>query len=112
MDKMFVVQGVANKLFATESAIDLALAEASQFVGELVQARQALGASAVVGNDALVKATAAIAALTEARSSIVASHNELATAKLRMGIRTKLAGIGDKTGASYAKDQADLREAG
>jgi len=99
MDKAFVAQGVANKLFATEKAIDQAIADASLLVAEMVQARQMLNVSAVLGDESMAKTAKAIATLTEARSAIVAVHNELEETKLRLGIRTKLGGVGEKSSA-------------
>ena len=66
MERALVVQKAANKLFATESSIDNA------------------------------KATQSLAALAQARSAIVACHAEMSEAKLRLGVRTKLSGTGDK----------------
>ena len=92
MERALVAQQVANKLFATENAIDLAIADAAALVGELVKARQELGVSAVFGDEAMSKATCALAALGEARTAVVAAHLGLGEAKLRAGIRTKMVG--------------------
>lgn len=111
MDKVFVAQGVAKRLFATEVAIDAALSEASQLVAEMVQARQQLNASAVLGNEALAKVSEAIGTLSAARTSMVVAHNELAESKLRMGIRTKMAGFGDKDATSLVAPAHEVRRA-
>ena len=110
MERALVAQQVANKLFATENTIDQAIADAAMLVSELVKARQELGVSAVFGDEAFNKATSALAALGQARSSIVAAHHGLEEAKLRAGIRTKLAGSGDKSQSRHASP--DLREVG
>jgi hypothetical protein len=109
LERALVAQKVANELFATEVAIDDAIAHASKLVGELVAARQMLGISAVVGGDAITKATAAVSALAEARSAVVIAHNDLAETKLRIGIRTKLSGIAPKNEASMP---AEFRQVG
>src|SRR5579875_2803177 len=96
MERALVAQHVANKLFATENSIDQAIADASLLIGELVKARKELGVSAVFADEAFTKATAAIAALGEARHAIIAAHHELADAKLRVGIRTKMVGASPK----------------
>ena len=111
MDKVFVAQGVANKLFATEVAIDTALSEASQLVAEMVQARQQLGASALLGNEAISKVSEAIATLSAARTAVVVAHNELAESKLRMGIRTKMGGFGDKDSTTNVSPAREFRQA-
>lgn len=96
MDKTLVAQGVANKLFATEKAIDAALAEASQLMGGIAQARTDLRISAVVGDGATSKVAEAIATLAAARRSVVEAHYELDRVKSQIGVRTKLLGIVDK----------------
>ncbi len=112
MDKVFVAQGVANRLFATEVAIDTALSEASQLVAEMIQARQQLNASAVLGNEALAKVSEAISTLSAARTAVVVAHNELNESKLRMGIRTKMAGFGDKTSTTDMAPAHEFRRVG
>ena len=97
MDKVLVAQTVANRLFATENAIDVALIEASQLLQAMLQARQDLRISAVVGDRAPAQLAQAIAALSAARSAVVETHGELAEAKLTVGIRTKLIGVFKKS---------------
>ena len=92
MDKMLVAQGVANRLFATEVAIDKAMVEASQLMTEMLTARQDLRVAATVGGEAATKVAAAMAAMAEARSAVVAAHATLDEAKMRVGIRTKMVG--------------------
>jgi len=111
MDKVMIAQGVANKLFATENAVDKALAETSQFMNELLQARQDVRAAAVTGSTTINKVSEAIAALAEARQALVDAHNDLADVKLRVGIRTKLIGIVPKS-AILEGEPTHLREVG
>lgn len=92
VDKVLVAQTVANRLFATEDAIDTALMEASQLLQTMLQARQDLGLSAVVADKAPAQLSQAIAALTAARSAVVEVHGALEETKLRIGIRTKMIG--------------------
>ena len=96
MDKVFVAKRVATKLRGAEHSIDAALVEASEMVAELVRSRKELGLAANVGDAALAKITAAVTALSEARSSMVAAHAELADVQLRLGIRTRMSGVEDK----------------
>jgi hypothetical protein len=93
MDKALIAQTVANKLFATEDAVDTAILQASKLMG-------GMRVSAVVGDDAVSKVAAALSALTEARKAVVEAHHELAEVKLRVGIRTKLLGVTDKSMAA------------
>ncbi|MDG2529310.1 hypothetical protein P7A99_11205 [Caulobacter endophyticus] len=97
MEKVFVAQRVANKLWATENAVDGAMVQAAELMADLLKARKDLGLSAVVGDKASAKLVEALAALGEARSAMVDMHNELSEVKLRVGIRTKLVGVEEKT---------------
>ena len=92
MEKAFVAQRVAKKLFVTEAAVDGALAEASELMSEMLRARKDVHVSMVFADEAAVKMVDAIKALSEARTAMVAVHNELNEAKLRLGIRTKMSG--------------------
>ena len=96
MDKAFVVQRVATKLFATEKAVDAAMSEASALLAEMLAARQEMNLSATVGADSAERLVAAITALGEARSEIVATHGQLDELRLRLGVRTRMAGFADK----------------
>lgn len=99
MDKLMVAQGVANKLFSTEKAVDAAIAEAATLLTGLMSAREELRLSATVGATTSAKIAEAIGLLSQARSSMVEAHLELDALKLRVGIRTKMIG-------SFGKDLA------
>src|SRR5258707_11138501 len=111
MEKAFVAQRVATKLFVTEAAVDGALAEASELMSEMLKARKDVNASMVFADDAAVKMVEAIKALSEARTAMVGVHNELNEAKLRLGIRTKMGGEMFKNFALDEAAPAVLREA-
>ncbi len=115
MEKVFVAQRVANKLFSTENAVDAALAEATELMSVMLRARADLGLSATVGDQAASKLIEAISALGEARSAMVAAHAQLDETRLRIGIRTKLAGVEDKPGGGWVNNPAEtvaLRDVG
>jgi hypothetical protein len=103
MDKMIVAQGVANKLFSTEKAVDAAIAEAATLLTGLMDAREELRLSATVGATTSAKIVEAMSLLSQARTSMVEAHHELDSLKLRVGIRTKMIG-------SYGKDLAQAEE--
>ena len=103
MDKVFVVQGVANKLWATEDAMDAAIAQASTLMGGIVEARAEIGCSHIVTDPAIAKVAQAMAAMAEARTALIDAHHALAEAKLRLGVRTKLTGGQDSTGGDNHK---------
>ncbi|WP_454717827.1 hypothetical protein [Caulobacter segnis] len=111
MEKVFVAQRVATKLFASENAVDAAMVETAELMADLLKARKQLGVSAVVGDRATSKLAEAMAALSEARSAMVEAHGELATTKLRLGIRTKMTGAEDKVPGQDEVKRGSLREA-
>jgi hypothetical protein len=92
MEKVFVAQRVATKLFATENAVDAAMSEAAELMSDMLTARKDLGLSATVGDAAMAKLVEAISALGEARTAMVTMHGQLEETKLRIGIRTKMGG--------------------
>ena len=111
MEKAFVAQRVAKKLFVTEAAVDGALVEASELMSEMLKARKDVHVSMVFADDVQVKMMEAMKALSEARSAMVAVHNELNEAKLRLGVRTKMGGA-DKPPEAAIKTATSLREVG
>jgi hypothetical protein len=111
MEKAFVAQRVAKKLFVTEAAVDGALVEASELMSEMLRARKDVNVSMVFADDVQVKMMAAMKALSEARTAMVAVHSELAEAQLRLGIRTKMNGQ-DKPALMTAPATTTLREVG
>lgn len=96
MDKVFAAKRVHTKLRSAEHSIDSALVDASELVAEMVRARKEMGLAANVGDAAFAKLTAAMSALSEARTSMVAAHAELAEVQQRLGIRTRLNNTEDK----------------
>lgn len=108
MDKVFVAKRVATKLRGAEHSIDAALVEASEMVAELVRSRKELSLAANVGDAALAKITAAVTALSEARTSMVAAHTELAEVQLRLGIRTRMDGVEEKAEPAQVSSLRDV----
>lgn len=112
MEKAFVAQRVATKLFATEAAVDKAMVEATELMADMLKARQDVNASMVFADEAQVKLMEAIRALSEARSAMVGVHGQLGEAKLRLGIRTKMAGELEKNLLSITQPATTLRDVG
>ena len=108
METIFVAKQVAKKLQSTEAAVDVAMIEAAEFLGEMLKARKDVNASLIFADDAQVKMMAAMKALSEARTAMVGVHQELSEAKLRLGIRTKM-DFEDKPSAQ-PQTPANLRE--
>jgi len=111
MEKAFVAQRVAKKLFVTEAAVDGALVEASELMSEMLRARKDVNVSMVFADDGQVKMMEAMKALSEARTAMVAVHSELNEAKLRLGVRTKM-GADLKPASMEAPAKTTLREVG
>src|SRR3954452_2351171 len=112
MEKAFVAQRVAKKLFVTEAAVDGALVEASELMSEMLKARKDVHVSMVFADDVQVKMMEAMKALSEARSAMVAVHNELNEAKLRLGIRTKMDNIPKPPLLAAERATTGLRDVG
>jgi hypothetical protein len=106
MEKALVAQRVANRLFATENAVDAAILEASQLMGSFMEARREIGFAATLGGDAVNKVALALSALAEARQACVEAHAELAETKLRLNIRTRMDGTGPKGFAGDVREEA------
>src|SRR5436190_8192198 len=111
MEKAFVAQRVAKKLFVTEAAVDGALVEASELMSEMLKARKDVHVSMVFADDVQVKMMEAMKALSEARSAMVAVHNELNEAKLGSGIRTKMDNV-EKPPQAVVRTATTMREVG
>jgi hypothetical protein len=105
MDRTRVVSAVAEDLFATEAAVEDALARAVLLMRRMVDARRSLGLSPTIGDPALQRVSAAVTALGEAQREIVRTHDELERVRQDVG----LPGIGFgpllKPRAGAAEDQ-------
>ena len=111
MEKAFVAQRVATKLFSTEAAVDQAMVEATELMADLLKARQDVKVSMVFADDVQVKLMSAVKALSEARTAMVGVHNELAEAQLRLGVRTKMNGY-EKPPMALRVQKTLMREVG
>jgi len=112
MEKIFVAQRVVKKLIEAEDAVDSAFAEATELMGVLLQARKDVEAPLSFADDTQAKLMEALTALSEARSAMVAVHNQLGEAKLRLGIRTKLVWETTQPSSRLETGETELREVG
>jgi hypothetical protein len=88
---------IAASLFEAEAAIDAALAKTAQLAGVMPGLRREAGLSALIGQDAVERASEAIAALALARRAIVETHKELSVAQRQVGLGAVMFGDpGDK----------------
>src|SRR5689334_16868767 len=81
-----VAEQIAGALFEAEHAIDEALAKTAALTGVMPALRTQAGASALIGQDAVERASQAIMALAEARRAIVETHKELSIAQAQIGL--------------------------
>lgn len=86
MDRIRVASGVAEALFATEAAVDEALARAVGLMRQMMDARRSLGLAPTAGGPALMRVTAAVDALGEAQREIVRTHGELESLGKDLGL--------------------------
>lgn len=92
-ERRMAAEHVAGALFEAEAAIDAALAKTAHLTGVMPELRKMAGASALIGQDAVERASAAIMALAEARRAIVETHKELSIVQSQIGLgAVKMAG--------------------
>lgn len=84
--RRMVAEQIAGALFDAESAIDMALSKTAALTGVMPSLRRQAGASALIGQDAVERASQAIIALAEARRAIVETHKELSIAQTQIGL--------------------------
>ena len=84
--RRLVAEQIAAALFEAESAIDAALSKTAALTGVMPSLRKQAGASALIGQDAVERASEAIMALAEARRAIVETHKELSIAQAQIGL--------------------------
>ncbi|WP_293906581.1 hypothetical protein [Phenylobacterium sp.] len=85
-ERRMVAEQVAGALFEAEAAIDVALTKTAHLTGVMPLLRRQAGASALIGQDALERASQAIMALAEARRAIVETHKELSIVQAQIGL--------------------------
>lgn len=84
--RRMVAEQIAGALFEAEAAIDQALAKTAALTGVMPALRGQAGLSALIGQDAVERASQCIMALAEARRAIVETHKELTVAQEQVGL--------------------------
>lgn len=82
-----VAQKVADRLFALEHAIDLALTRAAELNASMPEARGEARLPAMIGQDAFDRAAETFTALVQARRRAVETHQSLDEARVQIGLR-------------------------
>lgn len=106
--RRMVAEQIAGALFEAEAAIDAALAKTAALAGVMPQLRKEAGASALIGQDAVERASQAIMALADARRAIVETHKELSVAQGQIGLGAVVLvdpGSGDKPPVTAAPQE-------
>lgn len=105
---------VAEALWSTERALDLAFAELAGLLGTVTRTRQDANFGMMVGQDAVNEIAAAIPEMTVVRDRLIEAHRRLDRWQKRMGLETtRMGGGGDKppSETSLAKVVEQLRPA-
>ena len=106
--RRLIADQVATSLFEAEAAIDAALAKTATLTGIMPSLRKEAGASALIGQDAVERASQAIQALADARRAIVETHKELSIAQAQIGLGAVVLvdpGSGDKPPPLFATEE-------
>ena len=110
--RRMVAEQIAAALFEAEAAIDAALSKTATLTGVMPQLRRQAGASALIGQDAVERASQAIMALAEARRAIVETHKELSIAQTQIGlgavVMTDTGGTGTKPPLLAQEEQVQV----
>jgi len=98
MTRQSIGENLASRLYAAETAIDLALTETAMLAAALPVARADAYPAAVPGQRAFDGAAGALSALAAARSQMVQTHTALAAIARKLGLDALAAGPVDKPG--------------
>lgn len=108
--RRLIADQVASSLFEAEAAIDAALAKTAHLAGVMPGLRKDAGLSALIGQDAVERASEAFAALALARRAIVETHKELSLAQTQMGLGAVMYGEPDaKPPSASAQPERAIR---
>lgn len=105
--RRLAAEKIAGALFDAEAAIDAAIAKTAHLTGVMPSLRREAGASALIGQDAVERASQAIMALAEARRAIVETHKELSVAQEQVGLGAVM--VGDPGGEKPAPTSGMLQ---
>ncbi len=76
MKRTQVAREVRDQLHATEASMDAMLADTQAMLERLIAAKSELGLTGTMGDAAIARMSDAVAELEQARSSLMASHQE------------------------------------
>lgn len=96
MNKVEVVKSIAEKLFAAEEAVDMAMVRNTQLLEGIIVGRRELNVAATTAELAQTRVAEAVAALSEARRAVMAAHAGLKNVQVRLGVDDNEFGPMDK----------------
>ena len=91
-NKLEAGRHISKQLTPSEDSIDGSIVQNAKLIIALVEARKKMGAAAEVGHEAILSATAGMAALTQARDHTVTCHKQLASLRDEMGLSPRATG--------------------
>lgn len=83
---------ISKQLHPSEDAIDGSIVQNAKLIIALVEGRKKMGVAAEVGHEAILSATAGMAALTQARDHTIACHRQLVSARDELGLSPRAVG--------------------
>ncbi|MFN3592503.1 MAG: hypothetical protein ACK4TG_09985 [Thermaurantiacus sp.] len=105
-----IARKMADRLLATEDAIDAAFREAADLASFMPVARQEARVSVGLGQDAIEQIIATMAMLGEARRNIGKTHAALSVVQRRIGLpETNFGGLIDKPRHQEKRENGALR---
>ena len=110
--RRMVAEQIAAALLEAEAAIDAAISKTATLTGVMPSLRRQAGASALIGQDAVERASQAIMSLAEARRAIVETHKELSIAQTQIGLGAVVMVDptgGDKPPTGFANGEQEVR---
>jgi len=93
---------IAKQLRPSEDAIDGSIVENAKLIISIVEGRRKAGIAADVGHDAILSATASMAALTQARDHAITCHRQLVSVRDELGFSPRA--IGCTTGGCFPEE--------
>lgn len=108
--RLAIARSVADRLFAAERAIDLAVVSIAELNAALPAARLDAHLAAEIGQDALESSAAAMVLAARMREQIVATHARLKLAGDRIGLAEVSFGDGLKAPSSAQVQEPSVRK--
>ena len=110
MEKIFVVKRLARKLWKTEASLDSAMSDAAELLADYLKAHQELKLSTTYADGIQVKLLEAMKAMGEARTALVATHEEMSVTKDKMGVRWTMDAAGKSITIPHFFAQAEQED--